>query len=140
MGLSLLRRGAILLGCLMLFEIPLGSIAFFVDRFGGVSATLAALFSSVVGGLLALAVSDLMSRLLRDEMVAFAQAVSGMLVRVAVGLAVCAVAYGFRISVSGYGLVYYVLVFYMLTLAVETGFVVRQYGGVRFIVSSRVGA
>lgn len=134
-GMSLLKRSLFLLACLALLEVLLGGVGLFLDGARGLSATLIALFSSLFGGFVALVISDMMAKRLRDEMVAFAQAVSGMFVRVTVGLVVYAVAYGFKLPISGNGLVYYLLAFYMLTLAVETGFLVWQSGGSGSVVS-----
>ena len=125
-SMSLLKRCLILVACLTILEILLGAIALLLDGTNGLFATLVALLSSFVGGFLALVLGDVTARRLREEMVAFAQAVSGMFVRATVGLVVCGVAYGFSLPVSNNGLVYYVLAFYMLTLAVETWFLVSQ--------------
>jgi hypothetical protein len=136
--LSLLKRSSILLACLFLVEILLGGLAFAIDGSAGLSASLFALFSCVVGGLLALLVGDALVAILAEEVASFAQAVFGMLVRAAFGLGVCMIAYGFGLSVSEKGLAFYVLAFYMVTLTVETGFAVRQFGRSGLAVSPRV--
>lgn len=137
-GFSLFKRSAYLLLCLLMLEIPLGGIAFSLGGLAGLTASLVALLSCVAGGFIALVVGDVLGAILVDEVAAFAHCVFGMLVRAAVGLSVCAVAYGFKFSVSEHGLVYYVLVFYMMTLAVETVFAVRQFGASELAVSSRM--
>lgn len=135
-GLSIFRRGAVLILFLLLLEVPIGATAFFIEGTGGLWASLVAMIACGVGGLLALVLCDLLAVTLRDELVAFAQAVSGMLGRAAIGLGVCAIGYGLALPVSESGLAFYVLAFYMLTLAVETAFLVQEFGRSAGAVSS----
>lgn len=130
--MSLLGRSFVLLLILGVCQLLLGSLAFSLAGRSGLWASLVAFLTSVVGGWMALLVVDFLGWLLRDEAAAFAPAVFGMLVRGGVSLSVCAIAYGFRFSVSQQGLAFYVLAFYMVTLAVETGFAVRQFSEMNF--------
>jgi hypothetical protein len=73
-------------------------------------------------GLLALAISALFPG---PEMALFNMLV-GMFVRMFVPLGVCLMIYARRGVLVDAGLVFYVLIFYMISLAIETGFLVRQ--------------
>lgn len=133
---SLLKRFFLLLLILALLEIPLGLLAFSVDGWPGVSASMAALLSCLIGGWVALAVCDFLTWLLKDEFAAFAGVVAGMLIRAGIGLAVCALAYGLRLPAARHGLVFYVLAFYMLALAVESWFAIRRFSDMEVVALS----
>ena len=86
-----------------------------------------ALLTCVFGGCLALACGDFFCWLLHKQFAGFAQAVFGMMIRGGVSLGACALVYGFGLPASQHGFVFYVLVFYMITLSLETVMAVRQF-------------
>lgn len=136
---SFLKRSLGLLIALLGAQVLLGSLALATGSTGSLLASFAALLTSIAGGCIALMMGDFLCWLLHQQFAGFAQAVCGMLVRASVSLGACAVVYGFSLGPAQHGFVFFVLVYYMVTLTVETVFAVRQFSEAEGYVTDSAG-
>ncbi len=110
------KRAAVLIASLVLVSLLVGPLSFYFDGVNGLVASGAGMTICLVCGLLALVVAE---QFRKPEHV-LQQVLITMGLRMGIPLGLCMVVYIQRGPLAEAGMVYYLLVFYLVTLLVET--------------------
>ena len=119
---SFAARVWLLLAAGVLLGVPLGIVAFLRDGKAGLGAVALAAVLCVAPGLASLKFADLF----RGPQAAMLAMTLSMLLRMAIALGACLAIYRLGGPLTQAGFVFYLLIYYLATLAVETALVVPE--------------